>query len=403
MTKADIIHLTSKPPFTSGSYNRTIGEWLDQFNDLRQATVSYWNEALPKGVEADSRVILVNDTGLSVIQRATLLTPERIRSQWFNGVAQRQSLIYLWKAQQILAQLRPKLIICHDNYKFGAILKQQIDWPCRLVLAQHGLSYHLPAARATHLYSLKSFDAVWAMTRTSYRFDRNRMAAYEPIVHVLPNPVDTNRFHPANEAERREARLRWDLPQDKLIVLSLARLVAQKGAHVILKTWPEVLRQCPNAFLWIVGGGDADYARYLQTLIEAMKLTNSVRVQGMAQPEDTPSCYRASNVFVFPTLISEGQSFALLEALASGLPAVASHQDSMEEAFPPEILILVKDANISGQFVKPISSLLNDALRRKQMSEDTREFILRHHSKQVVLPMVERFFRHQLSLVGGVS
>ncbi|MFN0109776.1 MAG: glycosyltransferase family 4 protein [Blastocatellia bacterium] len=403
MNQTDIIHLTFKPPFIPGSYNRMVGEWLDEFSDLRQAAICYWNKALPPETKPNHQVILINEDNLSVSQRITLMTPERFRNRWFNGVARRQNLVYLWGAQTAIARLRPKLIVCHDNYKFGAVLRKQINWPCRLALVQHGLSYHLPTAQAMQLYSLKSFDVVWALTGTSYRFDRSRMAAYEPIVHVLPNAVDINRFRPASKTESHKARAQWNLPQDKLIVLSLSRLVAQKGAHVILQSWPEVLRQCPQAFLWIVGGGDADYESYLQSLIEAMKLSDSVRLQGAVTSETTPSCYQAADLFVFPTLVSEGQSLAMLEAMASGLACVASFQDSMEESFPPEVLSLVKDANIHAQFVAPITALLGDETARTEMAQIAREFVVRRHSKEIAMPQIEQFFWQQLNLVGGVS
>ncbi|MGH9800373.1 MAG: glycosyltransferase family 4 protein [Blastocatellia bacterium] len=401
MNQADIVHLTFKPPFAAGSYNRLVGTLLDEFSDLRQTAICFWNDALPAEVEPDSRLILINERGLTLSQRATLLTPERIRNRWFNGVAGRQNLVYLWRALKTIERLRPKLVICHDNYKFGAILRKQINWPCRLILAQHGLSYNLPTATAMKLYNLKSFDSVWVMTRTSYRFDRQRMAAYEPVVHLLPSMVDVNRFRPATEPDHREARARWNLPPDKLVVLSLGRLVAQKGAHVIIQSWPKVLRQCPKAFLWIVGNGDEDYESYLKSIIGALQLSDSVRLQGAAPPEMTDSCYRAADIFAFPTLVSEGQSYALLEAMASGLACVASHQDSMAQAFPPEALRLVQDANFSDEFAEPIVSLLLNQTARWAMGQAAREFVAGRHSHEKILPQIKLFFRQQLSLVGG--
>lgn len=402
MNQADIVHLTFKPPFIRGSYNRLVGDLLNKLPELRQAAICFWDEPLPEGVEADSRVILVDEENLSWKQRATLLTPERIRGRWFNGVTTRQSLVYLWGVIQAITQIQPKLIICHDNYKFGMLLRKHIGWPCRLALTQHGLSYHLPVAQAMQLYSLKSFDTVWTMTRTSYRFDRNRMAAYEPVVHLLPSMVDVNLFRPANDLERREARAQWGLAEDKLIVLSLSRLVAQKGAHILLQSWPEVLRHCPNAFFWIVGDGNVEYERYLKSLITSLNLSDSVRLQGAAQPEVIFSCYRAADVFAFPTLVSEGQSFALLEAMASGLACIASYQDSMADSFSPEMLHLVQDANISGSFVAPITSLLNDQAGRDQMGQKARQHVVQNHSMEKLLPRFEQVFRQQLKLAGEI-
>lgn len=236
MDRVEIVHLTFKPPFTTGSFNRMVGTQLEKMQGLSQTAISYWDKPLPDGVVPDKKMILIGDNNLSVQQRAWLLAPERWRGNRFNGVTGRQSLIYLWGVLETLPRLRPKIVICQDNYKFGALLRRNINWPCRLILWQHGLSYHLPTARASQLYSLKSFDQVCVLSRAAYQHDRERMSAYEPIVQIMPNWVDTNRFQPATEAARSELRTRWSLPPDKQIVLWLSRLVPKKGAHALLQS-----------------------------------------------------------------------------------------------------------------------------------------------------------------------
>lgn len=403
MPRTEVVHLTFKPPFSPGSYNRWIGKLLDYLPDIPQAAISYWNAPIPANAQPDERVFLINEQGLSWPQRATLLLPERVRNRWFNGVARRENLVYLWGVLETLAQLRPPVVICHDNYKFGALLRQHIDWPCRLMLIQHGLSYHLPTASALPLYSLKSFDVVCVMTRTSYRFDRSRMAAYESLVEILPSMIDARQFRPALADEKAALRAQWQLPPEKRIVLSLSRLVGQKGVHVVLESWPEILRACPDAFFWIVGEGDASYKRYLQSLINTLGISDSVRLQGAAAPELTAGCYRAADLFVFPTLVSEGFSFALLEAMASGLPCVSSHQDSIAESYPPDCIRLVRDVNIRGEFAAPLVELLRDDQARANQGRAARAYVEQHYSLETLLPQVAQFFRRQIKLAGGVG
>ncbi|HMV46446.1 MAG TPA: glycosyltransferase family 4 protein [Blastocatellia bacterium] len=400
MNHVDIVHLTFKPPFTTGSFNRMVGTQLQQIRGVSQAAISFWDQPLPAGVAADEKVILIGGDKLSLQQRAWLAMPERWRGKRFNGVTGRQSLMYLWGVLEQLPRLRPRLVVCQDNYKFGALLRQRITWPCRLILWQHGLSYHLPTATASQLYSLKSFDQVCVLSRAAYQFDRPRMAAYEPVVQVMPNWVDVNRFRPATDAERRELRARWSLPQDKQIVLWLSRLVPKKGAHALLQSWPQVLRACPNAFLWIVGSGDDNYERYLKSLIAAMGVSDSVRLQGAVSPEDAHACCRAADVFAFTSLVSEGFSLALLEAMACGLASVASYQASIAETYPPESIALVRDANLANAFVKPLAELLNDLAGRREMGRQARQFVAENYNQEKVLAELATFYQQQMSLVG---
>lgn len=401
MDRVEIVHLTFKPPFTTGSFNRMVGTQLEKMQGLSQTAISYWDKPLPDGVVPDKKMILIGDNNLSVQQRAWLLAPERWRGNRFNGVTGRQSLIYLWGVLETLPRLRPKIVICQDNYKFGALLRRNINWPCRLILWQHGLSYHLPTARASQLYSLKSFDQVCVLSRAAYQHDRERMSAYEPIVQIMPNWVDTNRFQPATEAARSELRTRWSLPPDKQIVLWLSRLVPKKGAHALLQSWPEILRRCPNAFLWIVGNGDGSYEQYLKSLITAAGISDSVRLQGAVNPEQTHTCCQVSDLFAFTSLVSEGFSLALLEAMACGLAPVASHQASIAETYPAESISLVRDANLANAFVEPVVSLLGDVSRRTEMGRVAREFVAENYSQEKVLAQLDLFYRQQMSLVGN--
>lgn len=403
MDRAEIVHLTFKPPFTTGSFNRMVGTQLEQMPGLHQAAISYWEGPLPDGVTPDEKVILISGNNLSLQQRAWLLAPERWRGNRFNGVTGRQSLIYLWGVLDVLPRLRPKIVICQDNYKFGALLRQQINWPCRLILWQHGLSYHLPTATAAQLYSLKSFDQICVLSRAAYRFDRDRMPAYEPAVQIMPNWVDTNRFKPAPETERREIRARWSLPPDKQVVLWLSRLVPKKGAHVLVQSWPQILRECPNAFLWIAGSGDNHYEKYLKSLIAAAGISDSVRLQGAVTPEETHTCCQAADLFAFTSLVSEGFSLALLEAMACGLAPVASYQESIEETYPPESISLVRDANLTDAFVKPVVSLLSNPAKRTEMGRTARSFVAENYGQGKMLAQLELFYRQQMSLVSSES
>lgn len=403
MDRVEIVHLTFRPPFAAGSFNRMVGTQIERLTGLRQAAISFWDEPLPEGVAPDKRVILIGGDDISLRERVWLLAPERWRGGWFNGVSGREGLIYLWGTLKTLPKLRPKLIICQDNYKFGAMLRRNIDWPCRLILWQHGLSYHLPATAASQLYSLKSFDQVCALSRASYRFDRDRMAAYEPVVQIMPNWVDTDRFRPLPESERWPLRERWALPQDKQIALWMSRLVPKKGAHTLVQSWSQILRQRPDAFLWIVGGGESDYEQYLQSLIEAAGITTSARLQGAVNPAQTHTCLQAADLFVFTTLVSEGFSLALLEAMACGLASVASHQASIEETYPSESISLVRDPNLADAFVEPVVALLSDTPRRIEMGRTARSFVTENYSQEKALTKLDLFYRRQMELVGDES
>jgi glycosyltransferase involved in cell wall biosynthesis len=405
MEQVDVLHLSFRPPFAPGSYNRLVGMQLERLKGFRQAAISYWDEPPPEQLNTDE-ILLVNRQHLSLFQHLHLRLPEAWRPRQYNGVMGQEGLIYYWGILRLLPRLRPKVIVCYDNYKFGALLRQAVNWPCRLVLNQQGLSYHLAPMAAAKLYSLHAFDVVWTSTLSSYRFDRYRQTAYESQVTVIPNWIDMDKFAPAADETKRQARARWQLPPDKQIVLWLSRLVPKKGAHLILSDWPAILRQHPNAFLWIVGGTQpgGEYDRYLRQLIKTLGVEDSVRLQGAAPPEVTQTCYQAADIYLFPTVFSgEGFGLSLLEGLASGLACVASDHQILQELYPAEVVRLVSDPNLIGAFVEPVSALLADAGLRQQMGQAGRAFAVQHYHHDKVLAQVKDFYLQQLNLAKDFS
>lgn len=400
MHQIDVVHLTSKPPFAPGSFNRLVGMQMERLAGFSQTAISYWDGPIPPNASTEN-TILVNGDNLSLAQKALLKLPERWRRTRFNGVSGRESLIYLWQLVDTLNRLKPKVVVCYDNYKFGSVLRKHINWPCRLVLSQHGLSYHLPADQGAKLYSLQSFDSVWVLTKAGYRFDRERITAYEPLVNVIHNWIDMDLFHPVTAERKQELRRTWNLPADAPVVVWLSRLVPKKGAHVLLQSWREILREFPNAILWIVGGGEKTYIQYLKTLIHNLGLTENVRLQGSVAPELTPTCYQASDVYVFPTLFSaEGFGLSLLEAMACGLACVASDIEILRELYTEDTVLFVPDPNLEDAFVNPILSLLRDPELRTRRGNAARKFGEQHYHQDIILPQLKAFYLRQMAYLG---
>ncbi len=142
---------------------------------------------------------------------------------------------------------------------------------------------------------------------------------------VIPNGVDTSQFVAA--LERSEAREALALsPRDVSIGL-VGRLTVQKGQEVLLRAAPRVLAALPAARFLMVGDGE-DRGR-LEALATRLDLANRVRFLGTRR--DVPLLMRALDIFVLPSHW-EGMPISLLEAMAAGLPVVASNVTGSREA-----------------------------------------------------------------------
>lgn len=155
---------------------------------------------------------------------------------------------------------------------------------------------------------IKKVDAVVSVCSQSSRELLSEGFPGARIVEI-PNGVDLSTFVPHPSRPAREVRT----------ITFVGRLDAYKGVAVLLEAFKGVLSQLTNLRLLIVGTGPD--ATLLKETAGAMELEGRVHFRG--REEDVLSVLGDTDIFVLPTL-SEGMSNVLLEAMACGLPVVAT-------------------------------------------------------------------------------
>ena len=143
------------------------------------------------------------------------------------------------------------------------------------------------------------------------------------LIRYLPNGVDTARFRPG---DRRAARQRLGMEVDRPRVVFVGRLDPVKALPSLLRAWRTVVEKEPRALLDLVGDGDLQSE--LQTMARTLGLDRSVLFHG--RREDVLPYLQAADCFVLPSS-SEGLSNTLLEAMAAGLPVVATRVSGSED------------------------------------------------------------------------
>lgn len=130
-----------------------------------------------------------------------------------------------------------------------------------------------------------------------------------------------------NRAARRAELLReFGLDKEAKLLLSVGRLCEQKGYHVLVPAIADVVKAHDQVkFLWV---GDGEDKQKLLTMLQSNGLED--RVLFLGRRNDVMRLMLGSDLFVFPTL-TEGLPFVLLEAMAAGLPVVATDASSIPE------------------------------------------------------------------------
>ena len=138
-------------------------------------------------------------------------------------------------------------------------------------------------------------------------------------IHVIGNAADTQAFTPGTATQRREARLALGIA-DRPTAIAVGRLVGAKNFAMLIRAWHR--QASAGLLMWqLVIVGDGAERRALQALIDELGVVDSVRLIGPRT--DLPLWYRAADLYVSSSDY-EGLSNTLLEAMASGLPVVAT-------------------------------------------------------------------------------
>lgn len=196
----------------------------------------------------------------------------------------------------------------------------------------------------------------------------------------IPNGVDCDVFQPATSAERRALREALELPQDRVLCTFVGRLAPQKNPEILLEIWHT--RPPQGAHLVLVG--DGPLRSRLQSRIAADNSGDRITLVG---PTSESSGYlRASDLFVLPSR-AEGMPNALIEAMACGIPSVATDVPGSRE--------VLGDRGNAGRLVpegdpmalaEAMEQLIADTRMRQEMGLGARAAALERHDIRRIVP-----------------
>ncbi len=204
-----------------------------------------------------------------------------------------------------------------------------------------------------------------------------RPAAAARMRRLVPG-VDAELFHPRVRADGGALRSELGLA-DRPVVVCVSRLMPRKGQDTLIRAWPLVQKQVPDAALLIVGGGP--YRSRLDSLVSEMHLAGSVVMTGTVPWEALPAHYAAGDVFAMPCRTRnrgwdvEGLGIVYLEAGAIGLPVVAGDSGGAPDAVLDGETGFVVDGRSLEQVASRVGRLLRDPEAATAMGRRGRQWV----------------------------
>jgi phosphatidyl-myo-inositol dimannoside synthase len=294
------------------------------------------------GVDVLPRVVADEPTGI----------PQGVR---FRASAAGSKLQYVWAILlHVLGGPRPALIVCGHIYlsPFARLLSRWygVQW----VMILHGIEAWEPPPLGVQRSSLSGMTRAFAVSEYSRRRFLEWAHVESQQVSVIPNCVEVSAYSPGPKADYLLDR--YDL-RGKRVLLTLGRLVSKeraKGFDEVIKA----LSELESDVVYLIVGDGPDRGR-LEALSAEHGVADRVRFAGYIDEIEKCDHYRTADLFVMPSR-GEGFGIVFLEAMASGLPVVASTADGGFEAVRQGKLGRVVDPDDSEMLLHAIREALND-------------------------------------------
>lgn len=203
---------------------------------------------------------------------------------------------------------------------------------------------------------------------------------------LIPNGIDIERFAPVTSERQAALRRQLSLPPDKPVIVFVGFFSADKQPRVLFDAWQQLQSaRGIDATLVFVGATrsayfevDASIATTMAEDAERAGLADRLRFAGLTH--DVPSYLQAADVFVLPSR-REGLPVALLEAMACGLPSVASRLPGSTEAIIESGVngVLVPSGDV-GALADAIARVLSDAGERRRLGAAARATIAQRYA-----------------------
>lgn len=207
-------------------------------------------------------------------------------------------------------------------------------------------------------------------------------------VVTLYNGFEIEKVSAANGGKRLRESL--DLPSGSQLIISVAHIRKVKGLDILARAAAKVCREFPLAVFLVVGCvSEPVYFEELQELIRSLDLTEKIRFLG--DRDDVLSLLKMSDVFGLPSR-SEGFSNALLEAMACGLPCVATRVGGNGEAVEDQRSGYLVASEGPEETAEWILTLLRNPERAKEMGKAGREIVESRFSAQAMITQLVKLY-----------
>ena len=347
--------------------------------------------------QAGFRVLLLSSPGPLLDQTATRDGVERIALPMRRGIAPLADLVALFHLWRLIGKCRPDLVefstpkagllgtfaamlrgVPRRVYMLRGLKLEGTSGIKRRVL----LAAERMAARSAHVVLCNSES----LRQEALALRLTAASKLRLLGEGSSNGVNTDRFSPGPSKVREEL----GIPSNAPVIGFSGRLTRDKGLPELMEAFEMILQAEPAARLLLVGWFDAAEDALdpeLQT-----RILRHPNIHCMGFVGDTAPCYRAMDLLVLPTW-REGFPNVVLEAAATGIPAVTTASTGARDSVVPEVTGFLIPPGYPYAIYEAVMKLIRDPARRQRMGQAARAWILEHYAEAHVVGLTVDYYK----------
>lgn len=229
-------------------------------------------------------------------------------------------------------------------------------------------------------------DYIYAIS--NFLIKRAKKFGYKRKIDLIPNGVDIKRFtNHDSEIKNSELRKNLKIKNDEKILITTSRLVPKNGIKDLIDAAKILVNKNHKIKLLVLGSGPLE--KKLKIKIKNLKLQNEVLLLGNIEQKEIPKYLDISDIFIRPSL-SEGMGISFLEAMATGLPIIATPVGGIPDFLEHKKTGMRCEVKNPKSIAKQIETLLKNPELKDIIVKNAKELVYKKYNWDNIVPKIEK-------------
>ena len=316
-------------------------------------------------------------------------------------------IVSYFQIKKLLRQLQPDIVHTHSA-KAGILgrfagYRLKGNWAENLPIVLHtihGLAFHpyqsqwlnrfyiaieKSAAKRTDFF-ISVADAMTAQATAS------GIGRPEQFITAYSAIEEDDFLEPISEERKRNFRRKYEIDEDSIVLVTIARLFMLKGHEYIIESAKQLSKRFEKC-IWLFIG-DGNLSDHFKQQVCQLGLAEKVKFTGLLPPSQIPLAIQSSDILVHCSL-REGLARTLPQAMLCRKPAVSFDVDGAREVVNENTGRLIEPKNVE-QLTKACAELIEDEDLRKKLGENGRESVKEKFAPETMVDTIETVYENLL-------